>query len=564
MLYYYKVKKHRGFRIKEMLLATLLAVLALAYFYPDSLANVMPVLERPSLPQLNPGALSSKSGIAVEGIQVENTPGTVTLEKAVQVKKDLEEEGRRREAAELQYSLDLIAQIDKNTPEAQTRIKIIMQDIDKTISYFLAGNTASEKMEILKDYEGANLAYVYYPNYGVHFNPVTTANMALQHYSKGNHEKFVAITDELLDCAIEPTYPGVGAYYIWENHFDLEFGSRKFAAPWNSAMAQGLILDLAGKCYEITGDKKYLRAGEKILNSFRVPWDKGGVTDYDEHGNWYLEVAATDQLKILNGFLFTLDSLHDYHERTGNKKALKLFDAGIAEAKEHLGEYDLGYWSNYSLVKGNKASYEYHKIHATLLYRLYEFTGEATFKEYADKFNNYLKYNFIDIPQEHRSFKQITALSEAGIITNENGWFGPHNVMTKTEFAMWLCRIKNWSPNKVFHGYYRDVGRDRSNWSYIETLKERGVDLGDKDGLFNPDDEVTRDEAAAILSAAYNTPIDGKPTMRDVPADHKYYNEIRLAVGNELISLYGPNFFRPDLKLTREQAALTFYRLLDR
>ncbi|MDP2212136.1 MAG: D-glucuronyl C5-epimerase family protein, partial [Candidatus Aquicultor sp.] len=296
MLYYYKAKKRRGFRIKEMLLATLLAVLALAYFYPDSLANVMPVLERPSLPLLNPSALSGKSKIAVEGIRVENAPGTITLEKAVRVKKDLEEEGRKREAAELQYSLDLIAEIDKNTPEAQTRIKIIMQDIDMTISYFLAGNTASDKMEILKDYEGANLAYVYYPNYGVHFNPVTTANMAFQHYSKGNHEKFVAITDELLDCAIEPTYPGVGPYYIWENHFDLEFGSRKFAAPWNSAMAQGLILDLTGKCYEITGDKKYLRAGEKILNSFRVPWDKGGVTDYDEHGNWYLEVAATDQL----------------------------------------------------------------------------------------------------------------------------------------------------------------------------------------------------------------------------------------------------------------------------
>jgi hypothetical protein len=136
--------------------------------------------------------------------------------------------------------------------------------------------------------------------------------------------------------------------------------------------------------------------------------------------------------------------------------------------------------------------------------------------------------------------------------------------MTKTEFAVWLCRIKKWSPNKVFHGYYRDVGRDRSNWSYLETLKERGVDLGDKDGLFYPDDEVTRDEAAAILSAAYNTPIDRKPTIKDVPADHKYYDEIRLVVGNDLIGLYGPNFFRPDLKLTHEQAALIFYKLLSK
>jgi len=566
MLYYYKVKKKRRFKAKELLAIAFMSTLVWAYFYPGSFANIMPELEKPSLPSLPSSLLSSSTApdeSHIEQEKVDPQP-TISLNDARQVKEELKKEGKKREASELKYSLDLVDSIDRSNPAAETRVKMIMQDIEKTITYFAAGNTASDKMAILKDYDGGNLAYVYYPNYGVHFNPVTTANMGIEHYGKGNHEKVVKITDELIAHAIEREYPDVGSYYIWENYFDLEFGAQKFEAPWTSGMAQGLILDLIGKSYEITKDKKYLLAGEKVLNSFRVPWSEGGVTDYDEHGNWYLEVAATNKLRILNGFLFTLDSLHNYYKQTGNTKAQKLFYVGASEAKAHIQDYDLGYWSNYSLVEGNKASFEYHKIHTTLLYRLYDTTEEPVFKEYGDKFNYYLKYHFIDIPKEHRSYEKITALTKGGVIVNENGWFGPHDVMTKADFIVWLCRVKNWSPNAVFHGYYRDIGRDRTYWGYIETLKERGIDLGDKDGLIWPDKEVTRGEAAAILCAVYETPLSGNPLMKDISGDHPYYKEINIAVSNNLMGVYEPNYFRPDLKLTREQAASLFYELIGR
>lgn len=566
MLYYYKVRRRRRYRIKELFLLCCALTLVWAYFSPGSFSNFVSEIEVPSLSSLPLNEILDAGGNGQRGTEMPEgaSKNIITLSRANSIKTALQQEGKRRESLELGYSIDLINKLDKGDRASKTRVSIMKQAIDRTARYFMAGNTTSDKIEILNNYGGGNLAYVYYPNYGVHFNPVTTANIGLDQYHKGNYKMVVRTTDELIAQAIEKQHPKAGSYYVWEYYFDLEFGEQKFAAPWHSGMAQGLALNLIGKSYSITHDKKYLKAGELVLNSFNIPWDEGGVTDYDKHGNWYLEVAATDKIKILNGFLLTLEGLHDYYKRTGDDRALGLFYAGVSEAKAHLKEYDLGYWSNYSLVKGNKASYHYHKIHVTLLDQLYKATKEPVFKEYTDIFNSYLKYHFIDIPKEHRSYEAITALTKRGIMTSDNGWFAPNNATTKADFAIWLCRVKKWPPNVIFNGYYRDIGRDRPYWGYLEALKERGVDLGDEDGLFWPDRHITRAGAAVMLSSIYDTTVNGNPIMRDVPGNHLYYEEISVAVSNNLMSLSEPYYFRPDAKLTHEQAAHILYKLMNR
>lgn len=562
MLYYYRIKKRRSLATKKWLTTSLILALACIYFYSGLRAGVIPEINDYVLPSFSLDGLVDKFTAKSNKSTVNSGSNNMSIDDAKAFVNELKEEGKRKEAEELNYSLDLVTKISKDEPATETRVKTLLRDIEKTIGFFNAGNTASNRMQILGDYDGGNLAYVYYPNYGVHFNPVTTANMALEHYKKGNYKKVTEITDDLLATAIERKHPTAGKYYIWEYYFDLEFRNLTIPAPWTSGMAQGLILDTVGKSYKITGDKKYLIAGDAILTSFKVPWNEGGVTDCDEHGNWYLEIAATDKLRILNGFLFTLKSVYGYYRHTGNPKALALFNSGVYEAKAHLKDYDLGYWSNYSLLKGNLATYEYHNVHVSLLNTLHQTTGITEFKTYASKFDFYLKNRFIDVPPYHRSYKTISLLAEQRIITSRYGLFSGRNEMRRAEFIIWLTRLMKWKPATIYNGYYTDVRRDREDWGYIEAAYEKGLRF-DKDGLFGPTESINRAEMASILCKALALKP-GELTVNAVDIGSPGYSRdaIQLALSNGLMDVDKTGCFNPNLNVTKEEAANILYRCL--
>lgn len=572
MLYYYDIKQKRRLWAKRWLVATILSVTVWTYFYIGSFANVtnsmLPKLQNQILPGFYTNIDPSKSKVPPKVLKNDSATPSMTFEQMQKVRADFIKEGKDKEAAELEFCLNLYSK-EKNgesgesTDTAKKRTRIISQDIAKTINYFKAGNTTSRTAQILGNYDGGYIAYVYYPNYGLHFNPVTTANMAIDRYEKKKYKEVVKIADALLANAVVKQYPKVGSYYFWENYFDLEFGPYKFSAPWGSGMAQGLILDVVGKAYKITGDQKYLKAGDMILNSFKVPWNEGGVTDSDEHGNMYLEIAATNKIRILNGFLFTLTSMNNYYEITKSAKVKKLFDVGINEAAAHVGEYDLGYWSNYSLVPGNKANYGYHKIHVDLLERLYRASKNQQIKKYADKFDFYMKNRFIDIPPTHPSFTPISWLTERGIIESKDGWFSARNDITRAEFIKWIVLANKWQPATVYQGCYRDIWRDQPDWPYLESARAHGLNIADRDGNFKPSSSLSRAEVAWILCKVYQIDSEKDPDKNPVEArdiiGNPFEKQIRIAVSNGLMDLFEPNYFRPDINVNREQAATIIY-----
>lgn len=546
MLYYYEIKRRRRHSVKRWF-ATLSILLIAWIYFSNPLAVTVPEVakEVSRFVKLN-SPLSKSEGQMEEVTLSEENFDLGTVKKVSYM---LEEEGKKKEASELSYSLDLMAIVSEDHgPIAKTREKVIMQDIANTINYFKAGNTASDDMQILWNYDGGELAYVYYPNYGVHFNPVTTANMAIKQYERGDHKRVVNIADELLNNALEVEHPKLGRYYLWEYYFDLEFAKHTYPAPWVSGMAQSLVLDVFGKAFEITGDEKYLDAGTKVLSSFKIPWDEGGVTDSDEHGNWYLEIAATDKLKILNGFLFTLVSIHNYYEQSKDPEALALFDAGISELKAHLHEYDMGYWSKYSLLKDSRASYQYHKAHIDMLDKLYRITKDPEIKSYLDKFNFYLRNRFIDIPPTHRSFNEISFLAERGIISGKEGWFNCSDTIERGVFVSWLVRTLEWQPTNIYKGYYSDIRRDHDNWPYIEMAYDKGLRLADENGRFNPDERTSWSDLEIILSKALS-------------ASDENLTDLHVAdLNQDIVSTAHPG---NESAITREQAAHILYSILE-
>ena len=95
---------------------------------------------------------------------------------------------------------------------------------------------------------------------------------------------------------------------------------------------------------------------------------------------------------ILNGFIWELWGVHDYHIHTESKAAAELFDDGVESLKARLGDYDIGYWSLYE-QSGTRmkmmASPFYHSLHIVQLRVMHAVTGEQLFRQYADRWAEY-------------------------------------------------------------------------------------------------------------------------------------------------------------------------------
>jgi hypothetical protein len=172
----------------------------------------------------------------------------------------------------------------------------------------------------------------------------------------------------------------------------------KMNAPWVSAMAQAFVLKTYVNAFEVFGDSIYLKKSRLILNSFIVDIEKGGVRNkLSENQYWYEEYPNVegDSPFILNGMLYSLDGLWYYYQKTGDLKSKQIYDNGINAVLELLKNYDNTEKSFYDL-KGMVATDYYHKIHIDLLYQVYRQTNISTFKEFADKWNKYEEFTFLE------------------------------------------------------------------------------------------------------------------------------------------------------------------------
>lgn len=98
----------------------------------------------------------------------------------------------------------------------------------------------------------------------------------------------------------------------------------------------------------------------------------------------------------------------------------------------------------------------------------------------------------------------------------------------------------------------------------INYLVGKGVIRSTSDGQFRPNDQITRAELAGMLANALDVKA-GKDTVlsfKDISSDSKYYDEIAAVISNGMMTGYNTTCFAPDDKLTREQLAAIVSRSL--
>lgn len=234
------------------------------------------------------------------------------------------------------------------------------------------------------------------------YNPLTVATGALKYYTnytknidkEESKKKFINSVDWLVKNSRDKE-----DYSLWEYDYPWRFYGW-ISPPYVSALAQAKGLQVLTLAYELTGNEKYFNLSNKIIKSFLIDYDKGGfVSDENiENNSIFLHIIAKSGLPktyVLNGHTQSLIIIWEYYEKTHDPVAKMIFDKGINYLKENLVKYDTGFWSYYDLME-NWSMINYHKGQIQQFKILYEITKEPILKDFADRFEKYLKYTDLE------------------------------------------------------------------------------------------------------------------------------------------------------------------------
>ncbi|MBP1758915.1 MAG: uncharacterized protein H6Q61_1164, partial [Firmicutes bacterium] len=104
----------------------------------------------------------------------------------------------------------------------------------------------------------------------------------------------------------------------------------------------------------------------------------------------------------------------------------------------------------------------------------------------------------------------------------------------------------------------------RGHWAkeYIQSGVSRGYISGYENGSFKPDSPVTRAEFCKMANNALGVSQATSISFKDVSSADWYYNEVRRAVAAGYISGYEDGTFRPNANITRQEAAVVLSRVV--
>ena len=110
--------------------------------------------------------------------------------------------------------------------------------------------------------------------------------------------------------------------------------------------------------------------------------------------------------------------------------------------------------------------------------------------------------NFFDVANDQWYYDEVLKAAENKWVNGTKpGYFEPNGTMTRGDFALIIARIKNYNPALYTESAFPDVESTDYYSAAIAYCKEMGY-LGGENGYFNPKDPITREEMAKIICNA--------------------------------------------------------------
>ncbi len=180
------------------------------------------------------------------------------------------------------------------------------------------------------------------------------------------------------------------------------------------------------------------------------------------------------------------------------------------------------------------------------------------------------KTNLMDLEEAAWAQKSILQLCEKGIVAGkDNTHFAPNDAVTRAEFVKMLTLAFGYTAYQKPHTF-TDV--DSSHWAdpYISGIANVGLILGDAQGCFHPDANITREDIATILYRLLNYEnyqfniSSFKLTYTDVDQISDYaINGVGMLSEIKLLNGFEDHSFRPGQLATRAEAAYIIANIME-
>ncbi len=172
--------------------------------------------------------------------------------------------------------------------------------------------------------------------------------------------------------------------------------------------------------------------------------------------------------------------------------------------------------------------------------------------------------SFSDLPTEHWGYNAVSSLYASGIISGyENGTFQPSKGITRAEFAKLMVAAFNFTGNPAKR--FSDVADDQWFSKYVNVAADNDI-INGYDGKFNPNDNIKRQDAILIAyraAQAVGVSYSGTYNFDDLlSADTYSWPAIISLSANKIITGDNNNFVNPQNEITRVEAAQVIFRLL--
>lgn len=168
------------------------------------------------------------------------------------------------------------------------------------------------------------------------------------------------------------------------------------------------------------------------------------------------------------------------------------------------------------------------------------------------------------------SFSDVDTSTESGIAISElvdrhiingypDGTFRPNQSLTRGQAAKMIANILQVKPTNFIDVSFTDVKKNHQYYEAITTVAELGIMTGYADETFRPNKQLTRSQAAKIISEAFRLRHSKvKLPYQDIKSD-----EVRFYVSNLYangVTKSPGNQFKPNKQITRSQFVLFLSR----
>lgn len=144
-----------------------------------------------------------------------------------------------------------------------------------------------------------------------------------------------------------------------------------------------------------------------------------------------------------------------------------------------------------------------------------------------------------------------------------NGLFGPNDNITRAQAAQMFYNLLL-NKNVDITVDFTDVPADAWYGNAVRTLASLGVIKGIGDGQFAPNRTITRAEFTVIAMRFANVSADVTNPFTDIATNDWYYTAVTSAVSYGWINGYSDGSFRPQATITRAEVVTIVNRMLNR